>query len=358
MNKSDIRQDIKKFKSYHEIAISSWIASLARISVVFFIFIVVVLAVTPWQQTTEGDGQVMALNPNDRIMTIHAMVSGQIDKWFVTDGTQVKKGDPLVQVIDVDPRFLERLESEKKAALQKYRAAIAAAETAELNLKRQEELFKQGLSSRMEYEEAKIKYKSLLAEQASAAADLAKMEVNFTRQQLQIVKAPQDGTVLRVLYASGAITVNQGDVLAIFVPDSFTPAVEVYIDGNDLPLVYPGRKARLQFEGWPAVQFSGWPSVAVGTFPGVVKVVDPSSTHKGKFRVVIVPEAGEPWPSVNFLRRGTRSHAWVLLDEVKLGYELWRQFNGFPLEMEEQPDMLTDFTRKERENSKEKEFSD
>jgi adhesin transport system membrane fusion protein len=41
---------------------------------------------------------------------------------------------------------------------------------------------------------------------------------------------------------------------------------------------------------------SGWPSIAVGTFGGVVKVVDPSATYKGKFRVIIVPEEDEVWP--------------------------------------------------------------
>jgi hypothetical protein len=31
-----------------------------------------------------------------------------------------------------------------------------------------------------------------------------------------------------------------------------------------------------------------------------------------------------------YLRQGVRANGWILLDEVRLGYELWRQFNGFP----------------------------
>ena len=50
--------------------------------------------------------------------------------------------------------------------------------------------------------------------------------------------------------------------------------MELWARGNDAPLITPGRKVRLQFEGWPAVQFAGWPSVAVGTFGGIVGVVD------------------------------------------------------------------------------------
>ena len=92
------------------------------------------------------------------------------------------------------------------------------------------------------------------------------------------MKAPRNGTILRILHGSGAIFIKEGDIIATFVPETKSPAVVAYINGNDLPLVYPGRHVRLQFEGWPAVQFSGWPSVAVGTFGGVVKLVDPSAS--------------------------------------------------------------------------------
>jgi membrane fusion protein, adhesin transport system len=91
-----------------------------------------------------------------------------------------------------------------------------------------------------------------------------------------------------------------------------------------------GRNVRLQFEGWPAVQFAGWPSVAVGTFSGEVVNVDSTDDGKGKFRILVVPEAGNEWPSDHYLRQGVRANGWVLLNRVSLGYELWRQLNGFP----------------------------
>jgi membrane fusion protein, adhesin transport system len=88
----------------------------------------------------------------------------------------------------------------------------------------------------------------------------------------------------------------------------------------------------VQFEGWPAVQFSGWPSAAIGTYGGKVAFVDPHDDGKGRFRVVVVPDGSRPWPSRQYLRQGTRAIGWVLLGRVKLGYEVWRQFNGFPPE--------------------------
>ena len=89
-----------------------------------------------------------------------------------------------------------------------------------------------------------------------------------------------------------------------------------------------------QFEGWPAVQFSGWPSVAVGTFGGTVALVDATDDGQGQFRILVVPAPGETWPDARFLRQGSRANGWVLLDTVPLGWELWRQFNGFPPSMD------------------------
>jgi hypothetical protein len=38
----------------------------------------------------------------------------------------------------------------------------------------------------------------------------------------------------------------------------------------------------------------------------------------------------EPWPDARFLRQGVKTKGWVLLNVVPLGFEVWRQFNGFP----------------------------
>jgi hypothetical protein len=100
---------------------------------------------------------------------------------------------------------------------------------------------------------------------------------------------------------------------------------------------------RLAFEGWPAVQMIGWPQLAIGTFGGEVVFVDATDDGKGKFRVVVGPaddivDRGDGkgpvtvgWPDKDrWLRQGARANAWVMLNEVPLWYELWRQINGFP----------------------------
>ena len=71
--------------------------------------------------------------------------------------------------------------------------------------------------------------------------------------------------------------------------------------------------------------------LAVGTFGGVVSLVDPTDSGNGRFRMLVVPDADDaPWPDDRWLRQGVRAKGWVLLDRVRLWYELWRQLNGFP----------------------------
>ncbi|MBL9017682.1 MAG: HlyD family efflux transporter periplasmic adaptor subunit [Myxococcales bacterium] len=264
-----------------------------------------------------------------------------------------------------------------RAAEQSRDAAVAASRAAELNLARIKELAQDGLSSTRELELAELAAQTTAAEierananvraargeisaleaerrrtdatmkadidraratlqtarsdAARAEGELQERATAVARQDTMQVVAPRDGTILRMLAAQGAEYVAAGDAIATLVPDTSSRAVELFMSGRDGPLVSPGRKVRLQFEGWPAVQFVGWPSVAVGTFPGVVAFVDAAADPQGRVRVVVVPDpAAEPWPSGPLLRQGIRVNGWVLLDRVRLGFELWRQWNGFP----------------------------
>jgi hypothetical protein len=59
--------------------------------------------------------------------------------------------------------------------------------------------------------------------------------------------------------------------------------------------------------------------------------VDPTDNGQGRFRVLVLPDAADvAWPSARFLRQGVRANGWLLLDQVPLWYEAWRQINGFP----------------------------
>ena len=314
--------------------------ALSRILIIFFIFLMIFLIAIPWQQTAEGTGRVMAYLPQDRVQNVHATVSGRIKKWYVREGSVVKKGDPILELIDIDPQFLERLQLELSATISQHKAAQAVASTAKIDMDRQTDLFKKGISARRDMEQAIIAFRNAQSAEAQALSNLSQIESKISRQKTQIVTAPTDGSIVRLLVGQSSVVVEQGQTVAIFVPKSDKLSVELFISGNDLPLVIEGKKVRLQFEGWPAVQFSGWPSVAIGTFGGEVAVIDQSATPERLFRVIVVPAKGEKWPASRFIRQGTRVNGWIQLNEVSLGYEIWRQFNGFPPSIEQAPDTL------------------
>lgn len=164
-----------------------------------------------------------------------------------------------------------------------------------------------------------------------AEKELLDMRVKVSRQANQTITAPFDGFIVQITPNLGTAILKEGDPICTIVPYTKDRSVQIWLDGNDAPLVEPGRHVRLQFEGWPAVQFAGWPSVAVGTFGGDVISVDATDNGKGKFRILIRPDPTEPaWPTDRFLRQGVRANAWVLLNRVPLWYEVWRNLNGFP----------------------------
>jgi multidrug resistance efflux pump len=169
-----------------------------------------------------------------------------------------------------------------------------------------------------------------LGKSATIRKEIRELEVKQKELDRLVITAPRDGTVFRLLVFERGQLMKKGDPLFTIVPDTTDQAVEMWVSGNDIALVRPGDHVRLQFEGWPAVQFAGWPSVAVGTFGGQLVTIDATDDGTGKFRVLVKPVAEEPWPSERFLRQGARANGWVLLSQVPLGYEIWRQLNGFP----------------------------
>lgn len=223
---------------------------------------------------------------------------------------------------------LEVLRSHTEA--DRARASLSAARSEEVALRSDQRRI--GTDASAQLAETRSARAAALSEIASARAELARIEVRLARQHSQRVTAPRAGSILRLVGGQGGEVVKAGDPLAILVPDTQERAAEIWVDGSDAPLLSEGRTVRLQFEGWPAVQFVGWPSIAVGTFPGRVALIDATDNGKGKFRVLVVPDPAEsqPWPSGRYLRQGVRVNAWVLLNRVRLGYELWRQWNGFP----------------------------
>ncbi|MDM7954831.1 MAG: HlyD family efflux transporter periplasmic adaptor subunit [Blastomonas sp.] len=307
--------------------------AFALMVVIGLIASAIFMVYVPWVQTAYGAGQVIALNPQDRLQNVTALVSGRIERWYVQDGQAVNEGDPIALIADNDPMLLQRLRAERALAEAKAAAAASALGTARLDVGRTGTLFSEGLASQREAELARIKVAEMEARVAEAQAAITQIDINLARQSLQTVRAPRNGVIQRITGGDKATMVSQGDVLASFAPTQARRVVEIYVDGRDVPLIRRGQPVRLEFEGWPAIQFSGWPSVARGLFDGEVQQVDLAASTNGLFRVLVQEARGKtPWPGEPYVRLGANARGWVAMEEVSVGFELWRQLNDFPLQ--------------------------
>lgn len=242
----------------------------------------------------------------------------------------------------------ERKYKEAEAKVAKSRAYVQAAKEELTARERDRDAKAQKAQVDIEYANALLrKSKGDVAKSESDVAkteseltksekDLLDAQVKVARQQSQQILAPFDGFIVQITPNQGGQLLKEGDMICVIVPDTADRAVQLWLNGNDAPLVEPGRHVRLQFEGWPAVQFAGWPSVAVGTFGGKVVSIDSIDNGKGQFRILVQPDERDPdwpgaeWPEGRFLRQGVQANGWVLLDRVPLWFEVWRRMNAFP----------------------------
>ena len=157
----------------------------------------------------------------------------------------------------------------------------------------------------------------------------SKMNKIQQRQDAYVIKSPINGRVTKVLKNGIGEYLKAQESIATIVPTSFQKAVELYVEPNDMPLISEGRKVRLQFDGWPAMVFSGWPENSFGTFGGEVFAIDNDISSNGRYRILVVEEVSDkPWPEL--IRIGSGAQGLLLLNDVKVYYEIWRKLNGFP----------------------------
>lgn len=246
----------------------------------------------------------------------------------------------LFSLTDIESRRLKLQEDFAKVISQqnKLNTAIQNLQNARIELD----------NIRAKYQESLAKTRSdlgsALSGRAGVQGDIAKLRNEIAnmevRRGLYVIRAPQDGFVVKTLKAGVGENIKEGEAIATLQPKEPLVAAEIYVDAMDVPLIQDTSDVRIQFEGWPSIQFAGWPSVAVGTFAGKIAVIDRVSSPNGKYRVLVrqtrpAPVNDEPWPRQ--LRQGSGVYGRVILRSVPVWYEIWRQLNGFPPSLEKEP---------------------
>lgn len=113
---------MKRFENFHSIKHVNDLKSPLKIKKIslYVLGILLIILFLPWTQNIESPGSVTALSPNNRPQTIHAIIAGRIEKWYVQEGQFVKKGDTLLFLSEIkseymDPQLIQRTESAMKS---------------------------------------------------------------------------------------------------------------------------------------------------------------------------------------------------------------------------------------------------
>jgi multidrug resistance efflux pump len=402
---------------------------LRKTLTVFFGFAFLFMFV-PWTQNIRAGGNVTTLKPDQRPQTIHSVIGGRIEKWFVQEGDFVSKGDTIMFISEVkddyfDPNLLGRTQEQLKAkemsvgsymekvkaldnqvdalvqtaslklqqAKNKYKQAelkvVADSmdyqayrtnfEIAKTQFERFEGLYDKGLKSLTDLENKRNSMRKAQAEmisgenklltsrnelinaevelisiQAQYRDDIAKAEsekytamssmydaeavvtklqnqyMNYSvRTGMYYITAAQDGYITKAIQSGIGETIKEGTPIVSIMPSKYDLAVAMYVKPIDLPLLEKGAPVRIQFDGWPAIVFSGWPNTSYGTYGGKVFAIDNFISDNGLYRVLVEPDPEDhTWPEA--LRVGAGTTNMLLLKDVPIWYELWRQINGFP----------------------------
>ncbi|SFT74629.1 Multidrug resistance efflux pump [Lishizhenia tianjinensis] len=404
---------------------------LRRILLSLFI-VVIITSFLPWTQTIRSEGFVTTLKPEHRPQRLNSVIGGQVETWFVQEGDFVSKGDTILKIKEIkdayfDDKLLARTKNQvnlKKQSVTNYSDKIAVIDNQIAVLKEQRDLklsqaknklqqailkvqndsitataeatnydiaqqqfsridslYQQGLKSKYDYEQRKLKLQQTQAYALSArnkwynaqnevtnlSIELSNIEVKFQsdlnklqsdritaltqqyeaegsvnklentysnyefRNGLYFITAPQNGYVTKTAtYGIGEI-IKEGQEILSFMPMDYELALELYVEPIDLPLIQVSEEVRIQFDGWPAIIFSGWPNASHGTYSGKIYAIDQFISANGKYRVLVKQDPEQiPWPDA--LRVGSGATNLIMLGDVPVWYELWRNVNGFPPE--------------------------
>jgi HlyD family secretion protein len=178
---------------------------------------------------------------------IKSKASGEIIEMPVEAGDRIKKGALIAKV---DPTDVRNQYDQAKADLD---VAVVARKQAELDLKRQRELYEKSLSSDKELETAQM-----AAEKAQADGVKARVALNLASERLKdtVLRSPMDGIVLTKdvdrgqIISSGISSVSGGTTIAM-IADLSLVYIHSDVDETDIGKVKEGQTVRITPEAYP-----------------------------------------------------------------------------------------------------------
>ena len=247
---------------------------------------------------------------------ISASQMGRVTRLAVEEGQRVKAGQFL---LEIDPESLEGQLQNRQASviaaqfsLERARTALeqskANLELARQNLARQQELWKEGLTTRQELERAqnelKVRETDLRANEQEILAseqrikqeeaNLATTKYNLTQV---IITSPIDGLVVRRNIEEGETavvgTMNNAGSQLLTIADMSELEAEVEVDETDIPYVMLGQEARITIDAVPGRTFRGTVT-EIGNSPIQATTTGQTGRQATNFKVVILLQEDVP----------------------------------------------------------------
>ena len=253
-----------------------------------------------------------------RQVNVSAQTPGRVTRIAVEEGQRVKAGQFL---LEIDPKQLEGQLQRGEASVAAAQSSLASARTSveqgranlELsrqNLKRQEELWKEGLTTRENLERAQNDVTVRETDLRARTQDIETNEQRIKQEQASlsttrynlnqiIITAPMDGLVTRRSIEEGETAVvgtmnNAGSVL-LTIADMSVIEAEVEVDETEIPSVQLHQEAKVTIDAVPDKTFKGRVT-EIGNSPIQTSTQSSGQRQATTFKVVITLE--EPVPDI------------------------------------------------------------
>jgi HlyD family secretion protein len=215
-----------------------------------------------------------------RQVNISANTMGRVTRLAVEEGQRVKQGQFL---LEIDPRSLTGQLQRGEASVAGARSALLQARTlveqaranvelAQQNLKRQQELWKEGLTTREAFDRAENDLNVRQAELRAREQDVQTREQQIRQEQAGlettrynlsqiVIESPMDGLVTRRNIEEGENvvvgTMNNAGTVILTIADMSVIEAEVEVDETDIPNVELGQQAKVTIDAVEGKTFTG-----------------------------------------------------------------------------------------------------
>jgi multidrug resistance efflux pump len=143
----------------------------------------------PWTQNIQGSGFVTTVSPEQRPQTIHTAIAGRIEKWYVSEGQYVKKGDTILFISEVkddyfDPNLVSNTENQMQAKIlseESYGNKANSLSTQIQAIERERILKLEQARNKIEQSQLKVKSDSMDLEAVKTQLKIA--QIQFKRSQ-------------------------------------------------------------------------------------------------------------------------------------------------------------------------------